>query len=150
MTEQYCKKTHCHQFFHYDSCHPENMRKSSIYSQGPYFKRLCSDSKNCDSVTYKILKKWFHDKGYHENFIENQLKHVKTKNRVELSRPKEIGSKIVGIPFIVTHRPHLKHLGKLIHNNIKYLEAETKVRSDFTSAPFSSFRTAPNLSKTIF
>lgn len=78
------------------------------------------------------------------------MKHVKIKNRVELSRPKEIGSKIVGTPFIVTHRLHLKHLGKLIHNNIKHLEAETKVISDFTSTPFSSFRTALNLSKIIF
>ena len=63
--------------------------------------------------------------------IDNQLKHVKNVNREELLRPKERGNKNIGIPFIVTYHPHLKHLGKLIQNNIKHLYADFKVRTAF-------------------
>ena len=60
-------------------------------------------------------------------------------------KPKERGNKNIGIPFVVTYHPHLKHLGKLIQNNIKHLYADVKVISGFTPAPFGSFRTARNL-----
>ena len=43
VTDLYCKATDCHQYLHYDSCHPDHMTKSSIYSQGLRIKRLCSD-----------------------------------------------------------------------------------------------------------
>ena len=43
VTDLYCKATDCHQYLHYDSCHPDHMKKSSIYSQGLRIKRLCSD-----------------------------------------------------------------------------------------------------------
>ena len=43
VTDLYCKATDCHQYFHYDSCHPDHMKKSSIHSQGVRIKRLCSD-----------------------------------------------------------------------------------------------------------
>ena len=59
--------------------------------------------------------------------------------------PKGRGNKNNGITFIVTYHPHLKHLGKLIQNNIKHLYADVKVRFVFTHVPFASFRTACNL-----
>ena len=46
VTDLYCKATDCHQYFHYDSCHPDHMKKSSIYSQVLRIKRLCSDGHN--------------------------------------------------------------------------------------------------------
>ena len=39
----YGKATDSHQYLHYDSCHPDHMNKSSIYSQGLRIKGLCSD-----------------------------------------------------------------------------------------------------------
>ena len=60
------------------------------------------------------LKKWFHDRGYPENTIDNQLKRVKNVGREELLKPKESGNKIIGIPFNVTYHRHLTYLGKLI------------------------------------
>ena len=112
--------------------------------KGLRIKRLCSDSKDC-KTHLKNLKKWFHDRGYPENIIDNQLKRVKGESREELLRPKEKGNKNIVIPFIVTYHPHLKYLGKLIQNNIKHLYADVKVRSVFTSTPFASFRTVRNL-----
>ena len=49
------------------------------------------------------------------------------------------------ITFIITYHPHLKHLGKLIQNNMQHLYADVKVRTAFTPATFASFRTACNL-----
>ena len=144
MTDLSCKKTDCHQYLHYDSCHSKHIKKSSVYSQGLRIKRLCSDSKDCETHL-KNLKKWFHDRGYPENVIDNQLKRVKHESREEHLRPEGGGNKNTVIPLIVTYHPHLKHLGKLIQNNIKHLYADVKVRSVFTLAPFASFRTARDL-----
>ena len=58
LTDLYCKKTDCHQYLHYDSCHREHMKKSSLHSQGLRIKRLCSDSE--DGETHlKNLKNGF-------------------------------------------------------------------------------------------
>ena len=73
------------------------------------------------------------------------MKRVKKESTGELLRRKERGNKNMGIAFIVTYHPHLKHLDKLIQNNIKHLYADVKVRSAFTPAPFVSFHTACNL-----
>ena len=73
------------------------------------------------------------------------MKCVKNEGRKELLRPRERGNKNIGNQFIVTYHPHLKQLGKLIQNNIKYLYADVEVRSVFTTTPFASFRTALNL-----
>ena len=42
VTDLCYKPTDCHQYLHYDACHPEHMKKLSIYSQGLHIKRLCS------------------------------------------------------------------------------------------------------------
>ena len=34
VTNLHCKATYCHQYLHYDSRHPDDMNKSSIYIQG--------------------------------------------------------------------------------------------------------------------
>ena len=118
LTGLYCKKIDCHQYLHYDSCHPEHMKKSSVYSQRLRIKRLCSDSKDC-GTRLKYFKKWFLDRGYPKN-INNQLKRVKNVISEEFLRWKDSGKKNIGIPFIIIYHPHPKHLGKLIQKNIKH------------------------------
>ena len=46
LTDLYCKKT---DYLHYGSCNPEHMKNSSVYNQGLRIKRLCSDSKDCET-----------------------------------------------------------------------------------------------------
>ena len=43
VKDLYCKATDCHQYLHCDSCHPDHIKKSSVYSQELQIKRLCSD-----------------------------------------------------------------------------------------------------------
>ena len=44
MTDLYHKATDCHQYLQYASCHPDHMKKLSIYSQGLSIKRLRFDN----------------------------------------------------------------------------------------------------------
>ena len=76
LTDLHCKEPDCHQYLHYDSCHPEHMKKSSVYNQGLRIKRLYSDRKNYENH-FQNLKKWIHDRAYPENIIDKQLKRVK-------------------------------------------------------------------------
>ena len=86
-TGLYCKATYCHQYLHYDFCHPDHMKKLSIYSQGLRIKRLCSDGHKLQKHL-ENLKNWFCERGYLGGLIDEQLQGVKGKSREELLRPK--------------------------------------------------------------
>ena len=76
VIDLYCKATHCHQYLHYDSCHPDHMKKSSIYIQGLRIKRLCSDGHKLQKHL-ENLKNWFCERGYPGGLIDEQLQRVK-------------------------------------------------------------------------
>ena len=144
VTDLYCKATDCHQYLHYDSCHPDHMKKSSIYSQGLRIKRLCSDDHKLQK-DLENLKNWFCERGYPGGLIDEQLQRVKRKSREQLLRPKGMDNKSVGVPFVVTYHPHLKNISKIIKKHIKHLRADPEVRSVFTPLPFVPFHSAQNL-----
>ena len=144
VTDLYCKPTDCHQYLHYNSCHPEHMKKSSVYSQGLRIKRLCSED-TALSNHLKDLKSWFCGRGYPENMVTEQLERVKYRNREDLLRTNDCVSKEIGVPLVVTYHPHLNALNKIIRSNLRHIYADQLVRSKFTPAPFISFRTACNL-----
>ena len=72
VTDLYCKATDCHQYLHYDSCHPDHMKKLSIYSQGFQIKCLCSDVHKLQKHL-ENLKNWFCESGYPGGFIDEQM-----------------------------------------------------------------------------
>ena len=78
VTDLYCKATDCHQYLHYESCYPDHMKKSSVYSQGLRIKRLCSDSERLQQHL-SSLKGWFCERGYPEDIIDEQLQRVKSR-----------------------------------------------------------------------
>ena len=83
VTDLHCKATDCHQYLHYDSCHPDHMKKSSVSSQGLRIKRLCSDSERLQQHL-SSLKGWFCERGYPEDDVDEQLQRVKSRDREEL------------------------------------------------------------------
>ena len=83
VTDLYCKATDCHQYLHYDSCHPDHMKKSSVYSQGLRIKRLCSDSERLQQHL-SSFKGWFCERGYPEDICDEQLQRVKSRDQEEL------------------------------------------------------------------
>ena len=62
VTDLYCKATDCHQYLHYDSCHPDHMKKLSIYSQGLRIKRLCFDDPKLQKQFEKLKTSSFVNK----------------------------------------------------------------------------------------
>ena len=144
VTDLYCKPTDCHQYLHYNSCLPDHMKKSSVYSQGLHIKRLCSED-TALAKHLKDLKPWFCGRGYPENMVTGQLARVKYRNREYLLRTNDYISKKTGVPLVVTYHPQLNVLNKIIRRNLKHLYADQLARSVFTPAPFISFRTAQNL-----
>ena len=123
VKDLYCKATDCHQYLHYDSCHPDYMKKSSIYSQGLRIKRLCSDGHKLQKHL-ENLKNWFCERGYPGGLIDKKLQRVKGKSKEELLRPKGMDNNSVEVPFVVTYHPNLKSMSKIIKKHIKYLYAD--------------------------
>ena len=117
VTGFYCRATDCHQYLHYDSCHSDHMKNSSIYNQRLRIKPLCSDG-------YKLqkhlehLKNWFCERGYPGRLIDGKLQRVKGKSREEHLRPKGMDNTSVGVPFVVTYHPYLKNISKIIKKHI--------------------------------
>ena len=133
VTDFYRKATDCHQYLHYDSCHSDHMKKSSVYSQGLCIKRLCYDSERLQQ-NLSSLKGWFCERGYPEDIVDEQLQRVK-----------DISKRAVGIPFVVTYHPHLKNIIWIIKKHSKHLYASPEVKSVFTHLPFVFFHSVRNL-----
>ena len=72
VIDLYCKPADCHQYLHYNSCHPRHMKKSSIYGQGLRIKRLCSED-TALANHLKDLQSWFCGRSYPENIVAEQL-----------------------------------------------------------------------------
>ena len=79
VADVYCKAADCHHL-HYDSCHPDHMKKSSTYSQGLRIKRLSSDDHKLQKHL-ENLKNWFCERGYPGGLIDELLQRVKRKSR---------------------------------------------------------------------
>ena len=48
-TNLFCKPTDRHQYLHYDSCHAEHIKRSTVFSQILRLKRICSEKNYLDS-----------------------------------------------------------------------------------------------------
>ena len=119
-------------------------KKSSVYSQGLRIERLCSDGERLQQHL-SSLKGWFCERGYPEDIVDEQLQRVKSRDREELLKQKDISKRAVGIPFVVTYHPHLKNISWIIKKHSKHLYASPEVKSVFTHLPFVSFRSVRNL-----
>ena len=62
-TDMYIKSTERHQSLHYTSSHPEDTKKSVVYSQGLRLSHICSEEKDFDKYICE-MKSWFSQRGY--------------------------------------------------------------------------------------
>ena len=114
-TNLFCKPTDCHQFLHYDSCHPEHTKKSTVYSQGLRIRKICSQE---DEFLQNISKltEWFRKRSYPEKVINEEIDKVRNKTRESLFETKQKESKNA-VPFVVDFCPALKSLPQIIRTN---------------------------------
>ena len=107
-----------HQYLHYDSCHEEHIKRSIVFSQTLWLKRICSEKIGVDSNA-ENLKEWFRKRGYPEQLIKNQVarefQSASNNSANEIKQEKE-----TGIPLVITYHPRLKDLSGLTKRNLQY------------------------------
>ena len=91
------------------------------------------------------LKGCFCERGCPEDIVDEQLQRVKSRDREELLKQKNISNRAVGIPFVVNYHPHLKNISRIIKKHSKHLYASPEVKSVFIHLPFVSFHSVRNL-----
>ena len=120
-TDPYCKSTDSHQYLPYDSCHAEHIKKSIVFSQTLWLKRICSQKCDLDSHV-KELKNCFSKRGYPEKVIRVQVNRAL---RSEENVKENIGQRMKGngVPLVVTYNPNFKNLSFLIRKNLQFFYA---------------------------
>ena len=140
-TDLYCKPTDCHQYLHYESCHPLHMKRSSVYSQALRIKRICSKRSDCQKHL-KALGGWFMDRGYPKSVVDTQIERVSrlTREEVLITKERDIST---AVPFVVDYHPSLARFGATLRRLYEKLDTETK--GVFPDCPFLAFRSPRNL-----
>ena len=99
-TDLFCNETDCHQYLHFDSCHPSHMKQSSVYSQGLRLRRLCSEDTTFQTRLQELAC-WFEKRGYPKRLIDSQITKCFSVPREDSLKVKEREKTEVGIPFVV-------------------------------------------------
>ena len=74
-TNLHIKLSGRHQHFYYSSSHPEQTKRSIVYSQTLRVSRVCSHEADFRKYTTK-MKSWFLKRGYPNNVIEKKMTKV--------------------------------------------------------------------------
>ena len=136
-TNLFCKPTDDHQYLHYDSCDAEHIKRSIVFSQTLWLKRICSEKRDLDS-SVENLREWFRKRVSPEQLIKSQVaRTLQSASNNSANRNKQ--GKETGIPLVTTYHPRLKHLSNLIKRNLQYLYSDQEIRKVFTPAPFLSW-----------
>ena len=105
-TDLYSKPVDSHQYLHYNSCHPEHIKKSIIYSQTLRLRRICSEKKDLKSHV-RDLKGWFLRRGYPQRIIEEQVDRA---FRLPLENDTQQNKMENDIALVVTYSPAFRNL----------------------------------------
>ena len=139
VTDLYFKETDRYQYLHYQSSHPEHIKKSIVYSQALRFKRNCTFEKDFNQHLVN-MKEWFFARGYPEKMVKEQIKRVvfgKTDKTREDSTERS--------SFAVTFYPKLTFFAKKIKEISKYLHIDLEVKAVPTPTPTVSFRSSKKI-----
>ena len=120
--------TYAHRFLHYDSCHADHIKRYTTFSRKLRLKRTCSEE-NALNGQVKDMKKWFCQRRYSENLVEEQVERVLWLTL----REKSNSSRVNNIPLVVTYNPALKNLSQMFRKIHKFLYADEQVKKVFSS-----------------
>ena len=83
------------------------------------------------------MKDWFLARGYTEKVVNGQMDKVVFVKNPHLKKSSENG-----IPFVATHHPKVKDLGKLSKDLLPFLYNDKEVEKVFSPSPIASYRSA--------
>ena len=136
QTSLYVKPTDCHQYLHFQSCHPKHTKRSIVYSQTLTVSRECSQEEDYKNYCNQ-MKSWFLKRSYPEPLIDTEMKKVKLKSKGKTEK-----RKLKGVPFVVTYDPSLNCLHKIIRDKAYLLYMNEEVKNLFLPGPMVSFSSA--------
>ena len=139
-TDLHVKSTDRHQYLHYTSSHREHTKRSIVFSQGLKVSRICSQGEDFTKHTTE-MRSWFYKRGYPKGLVEKEMRKVKFSGYTRRNKREK-----KGVPFVITYHPSLKNIGRIINQNLYILYINEEVKSVFTPAPITSFRSARKLS----
>ena len=122
-TDFYSKPVDSHQYLHYNSCHPENIKKSIIYSQTLRLRRICSERKDLKSHV-RDLKGWFLRRGYPQQIIEEQMDRA---FRLPLENDTQQNKMENRIALVVTYSNAFRNLSTTLQKNFNILYSDLLV-----------------------
>ena len=106
VADLYCKATDCHQYLHYDSCHPDHMKKSNVYSQGLRIKGLYSGGHKWQSREELLRPKGMNEKNVGIPFVVIYHQHLKNISKIikkhikNLYTDPDVRSVFTPLPFV--------------------------------------------------
>ena len=140
----YSKPTDCHQYLHFESCHPFHTKRSVVYSQALRIQMRCSQEIDVKQHLDN-LESWFIDRKYPKNLVKGQIRKAveETKRRTmevpSVEHPK-CGS---GIPLVLTYHPALSKFSEKLNKHVFDILYRNKNCKDvFLQKPFISLLNA--------
>ena len=105
-----------HQYLHYDSCHGDHMKMPIIFNQTLRLKRMCSQN-NYLPGRIEYIKILFHNWGYPDNFIKEQVEKA-----LRLTLSDENNQKVSGVPLVTMYNPAFKNLSQVLQKAFNYMQ----------------------------
>ena len=110
-TDLYSKPTDYHQFLEFNLAHPKHIKKSIVYSQELWFKRLCLSSlvfeEHLESIRY-----WFGKGDYPKKLVDNQFRRIVESRLEQISEHQTKHG--TDVPLMDTYYPRFYDLGRII------------------------------------
>ena len=111
----YIKSTDRHQYLHFTSSHPNQGKRSKVYSQGLRVKRICSEKE--DFLKHmREMKLWFLKRGYPENIVDQELGKIESSESSRRTNKKD-----KGVCLVATYHPLLQNIGRIFHRHLDLL-----------------------------
>ena len=135
-TDLYIKDTDRHQHLHFNFSHPDNTKRSIIYSQALRLTEICTFEN--DFLRHRDeMKSWFQRRGYPEDVINSEMKKVVFTRNFGKSNNKN-----KGVPFVLTYHPLLKKVNCIMRKLIHLLFMNEEIKKVFQPGPMVSFSKA--------
>ena len=146
----YVKQNDICTLLHSDSYHPENCKRSIIYSQALRYRRIITNSSDLENhlgnLKINLLRR-----GYHITAIEHEFNKVKSLSQIELlnmptkkSIPKTPNNRRL-LPFVIPYDDKSKSLNKALKKYWHIIEEDQLLSSIWPKKPFLALKRHTNL-----
>ena len=143
-TELFTKETDKHLYLHSESSHPESTKRAIPYGLGVRIKRICSDSRSYEKNRLQI-KNHLKNRGYHGNFVENELQKVDKLERQNLLSYRNKKKSMERVPLVLTFSKGLPNVRNILRKHMPTLHTSDRLKNVFPTQPILAYKRDNNL-----